>query len=100
MRFLRGLCAIPFFLVATVLFVVAGLLCVTILLLPLGVPLGYVAMRFYTKGMKMLLPRRRRTKRHGLHKVTRRRSMPAKRIKRVRKDARKRVRRARKTLHV
>ena len=100
MRFLRGLAAIPVFLLATVLLVVAAVLCVTILLLPLGIPLGFIAMRLYAKGVKMLLPRSSTPRRHGRHRVRRLRTRPAKRIKRVRKDTRKRVRRARRTLHV
>jgi hypothetical protein len=115
MRLLRGLGAIPVFLLATVLLVVAALLCVTVVLFPAGVVVGYVAMRMYARGVGMLLPRpkparpklaRPKLARHRRHKVLHRRrrwsrrSGPTKRIRRVRKDARKRVRKARKALHV
>jgi hypothetical protein len=110
MRLLRGLGAIPVFLLATVLLVVAALLCVTVVLFPAGIVVGYVAMRMYARGVGMLLPRpkparpklaghRRHRVRHRRHRWSRR-SGPTKRIRRVRKDARKRVRKARKALHV
>jgi hypothetical protein len=118
MRLLRGLAAIPIFLIATVLLVVAFLLCVTVLLLPLGVPLGFVALGLYAKGISLLLSRPKKAKhgllskkaKHGLRpKKTKHRLRkivgsktkgPANRVKSVRKGARARVRKVRKAVHV
>jgi hypothetical protein len=44
------------FLLATVLLIVGLVLSVTILLLPLGIPLLLVAVRLYIRGLRLLLP--------------------------------------------
>lgn len=100
MRVLRALAAIPIFLLATVLLIVAAVLCVTVLLLPLGIPLAIVATRLYAKGVKLLLPRSKeleRGVRGVLHRWTK---SSAKRTKTVRKAGRRRIRSARKAVHV
>jgi hypothetical protein len=51
---LRGVLALVLFVVATLLLVVSGLLCVTILLLPLGVPLGGVALDLYRRAGRLM----------------------------------------------
>jgi hypothetical protein len=50
----RGVLALVLALLATVLLVVAGLLCATILLLPLGIPLGAMALDLYGQAAKIL----------------------------------------------
>ncbi|HEX2771647.1 MAG TPA: hypothetical protein VHN18_04355 [Micromonosporaceae bacterium] len=51
-----GVLAVVLALVATVLLVVAAVLCATILLLPLGIPVGALALRLYAQAMRMLVP--------------------------------------------
>ena len=53
---LRGVVALVLSLLATLLLMVAAVLCVTILLLPLGIPIGYLAVRLYGQSAKLLLP--------------------------------------------
>ncbi|GAA2760237.1 hypothetical protein [Actinopolymorpha rutila] len=95
MRVTRGIGAAGVFLLATVLMIVSLVCCVTVVLLPLGIPLALFAVRLYGKGTKMLLPRPQEVQR-GLHKLWGRKT------KKVRKDtasevkgARKRFRKAR-----
>jgi hypothetical protein len=100
MRFLRGVAAIPVFVIATVLLIVAVVLCVTILLLPLGVPLAFLAIRLYAAGVRLLLPRHKDVKR-GLRAEWRRRTkLPKKRMRSASKGARKRLRKVRKAVPV
>ncbi|MFD2083490.1 hypothetical protein SAMN05421678_1207 [Actinopolymorpha cephalotaxi] len=80
MRVTRGFGAAGVFLLATVLMIVSLVCCVTVVLLPLGIPLAMFAVRLYGKGAKMLLPRPQEVQ-HGLHKLWRRKT------KKVRKDA-------------
>jgi hypothetical protein len=51
---LRGVLALVLSLVATVLLIVAAILCVTILLLPLGIPLGAMALGMYGQAARIL----------------------------------------------
>jgi hypothetical protein len=51
---LRGVLALVLALVATVLLIVSGLLCATILLLPLGIPLGALALKLYGQAARLL----------------------------------------------
>ncbi|GAA5118483.1 hypothetical protein [Pseudonocardia adelaidensis] len=51
---LRGVLALVLAVLATVLLVVAALLCATILLLPLGIPLGAMALDLYGQAAKIL----------------------------------------------
>jgi hypothetical protein len=53
---LRAVLALILSLVATVVLVVAAVLCATILLLPLGIPLGALALSLYGKAAHLLLP--------------------------------------------
>ena len=55
---LRGVLALVLSLVATVLLIVAGILCVTVLLLPLGIPLGAIALGIYGQAARLLAPGR------------------------------------------
>lgn len=57
MRFLRGLGGVLLWLVASLVGLVGAVLCVTIILLPLGIPLLLVARRMFGISMKLLLPR-------------------------------------------
>jgi hypothetical protein len=99
-RLLRGLAAIVVFLLATVLLIVAIVCCVTIILLPLGIPLAFVALRLYAKGVRLLVPRSKEVER-GVRKVWRQKTKaPAKRVKKIRKRAGQRVRRVRSAVHV
>jgi hypothetical protein len=52
-------------LVASLLLVLSIVLCVTILLLPVGVLLGLVALRLYVVGFGLLLPRSRDLEKGG-----------------------------------
>jgi hypothetical protein len=53
---LRGVLALVLSLLATVLLIVAALLCVTVLLLPLGIPLGAIALSMYGQAARLLVP--------------------------------------------
>jgi hypothetical protein len=64
MRVLRGVASIVVWLLATVLLVVALVLCITLILLPVGVPLMLLAFRLYGYGVQLMMPRRREVKRH------------------------------------
>ena len=57
MRILRGLAGTLLWLGAAVVGLVAVLLCVTVILLPLGVPLLGVARRMFGTAVKLMLPR-------------------------------------------
>jgi hypothetical protein len=71
MRVLRSLAAVLIWLVASLLLVLSIVLCVTILLLPVGVLLGFVALRLYVVGFGLLLPRPREIEK-GVRKEARR----------------------------
>jgi hypothetical protein len=51
MRVLRGIGALVVWLLATVLLIVAAVLCITLILVPLGVPLMALALRLYGYGV-------------------------------------------------
>jgi hypothetical protein len=95
MRVLRSLAAIVIWLVASLLLVLSIVLCVTILLLPVGVLLGLVALRLYVVGFGLLLPRSRDVEK-GVRKQARRwwRKSPLRDMstKRTRRRARKVIR--------
>lgn len=57
MRLLRGLAGALLWIVAALLGLVGLILCATVLLLPLGIPLLGYARRLLTKSMKLMLPR-------------------------------------------
>lgn len=57
MRILRGLGGAVLWLLAAVVGLVAVLLCVTVILLPLGIPLLGLARRMVTNGVRLMLPR-------------------------------------------
>jgi hypothetical protein len=57
MRFLRGLGGILLWLVASLVGLLGAVLCVTVILLPLGIPVLLVARRMFGTSMKLLLPR-------------------------------------------
>jgi hypothetical protein len=57
MRLLRGLLGALLWIVAALLGLVGFVLCVTIILLPLGIPLLVVARRLLTQAVQLMLPR-------------------------------------------
>ena len=57
MRFLRGLGGAVLWIVASVVGLLAVVLCVTVILLPLGIPLLMMAKRMFGKSFGLLLPR-------------------------------------------
>ena len=56
MRLLRGLLGALLWILAAVIGLVAAILCVTIILLPLGIPLLGVARRMFTSAVQLMLP--------------------------------------------
>jgi hypothetical protein len=71
MRALRSLAAVLIWLVASLLLVLSIVLCITILLLPVGILLGLVSLRLYAVGFGLLLPRSRDIEK-GVRKQARR----------------------------
>jgi uncharacterized membrane protein YccF (DUF307 family) len=71
MRAVRGFCALLLWILATVLLLLAAVLSITIVLLPVGVPLGFAALRLYRLGLRLALPRGRDV-RKGVRKEARR----------------------------
>jgi len=59
LRVLRTAGAALVWLLATVLLVLAGVLSLTLVLLPVGLLLGYLAFRLYRIGLRLALPRAR-----------------------------------------
>jgi hypothetical protein len=57
MRILRGLGGALLWILASVLGLVAVLLCVTLILLPVGIPLLRLAGRMYGNAVRLMLPR-------------------------------------------
>ena len=57
MRVLRGLSGALLWIVASVVGLLAVVLCVTVILLPVGIPLLMVAKRMFGKSVGLLLPR-------------------------------------------
>jgi hypothetical protein len=57
MRFLRGLGGVLLWIVASLIGLLGAVLCVTIILLPLGIPVLLVARRMFGISTKLLLPR-------------------------------------------
>jgi hypothetical protein len=57
MRILRGLGGALLWLLASVIGLVAAILCVTVILLPLGLPLLGVARRMFGTAVQLLLPK-------------------------------------------
>jgi len=56
MRLLKGLAGVLLWIVSLVLVLVAAILCVTIILLPLGLPLLGYARRLFSLSLKLMLP--------------------------------------------
>jgi hypothetical protein len=56
-RLLRGLLGALLWLLAAVLGLVGFILCVTVILLPIGIPLLMLARRLFTKAVQLMLPR-------------------------------------------
>ena len=57
MRLLRGLLGALLWVVAAVLGLLGFVLCVTVILLPLGIPLLVLARRLLTRAVQLMLPR-------------------------------------------
>jgi hypothetical protein len=55
-RFLRGVAGALLWLVAAVLGLVGVLLCVTLILLPIGIPLLLLARKMFTRAVQLLMP--------------------------------------------
>jgi hypothetical protein len=64
MRVIRGTASIVISLLAAVLLVVSLVLSITLILLPLGVPLMFLAFRLYGYNVQMMMPRSRGVKRN------------------------------------
>ena len=62
MRVIRGAVSVVVSLLATVVLVVSLVLSITLILLPLGVPLMFLAVRLYGYGVQLMLPRPREVK--------------------------------------
>jgi hypothetical protein len=77
MRLLRGLLGAVLWLLAAVIGLVGVLLCVTLVLLPLGIPLLMLARRMFGRAMRLLLPRRVAHPVEELKKTSRRRTKRA-----------------------
>jgi hypothetical protein len=87
-RALRGLGALLLWLLATLLLVVV-ILSVTVVLLPVGLPLGALAVRLYRRGLGLILTRKR-----DLQRAMRKAAAPArKEVRATRKKSRKLLRR-------
>jgi hypothetical protein len=56
MRLLRGLLGALLWILASVLGLIGVLLCVTVILLPVGIPLVKLAGSFFVRSMKLMLP--------------------------------------------
>jgi hypothetical protein len=70
-RGLRALAGVLVWLLASLLLVLAIILSITILLLPVGLVLGFAAIRLYAVGLRLLLPRGRDLEK-GVRKQARR----------------------------
>jgi hypothetical protein len=57
MRLLRGLLGVLLWILAALLGVVGLVLCVTVILLPLGIPVVALASRLLTRAVQLMLPR-------------------------------------------
>lgn len=57
MRLLRGLPGAVLWILAAVLGLVGALLCVTVILLPVGIPLVKLAGRLFSRSVQLMLPR-------------------------------------------
>ncbi len=105
MRALRGAAAVPLLVLALVLSVVALVLCLTVVLLPVGLIVGFAAMRLFKVALKLLMPRPADIQR-GVSKGLRLQELRAavtrveKSVRRIRKRLPKRIRRWRRRLPV
>ena len=59
MVLLRGLAGALLWIASLLLVLIAAVLCVTVLLLPVGLPLLGYARRLFTLSLKLMLPRRK-----------------------------------------
>lgn len=57
MRLIRGLLGVLLWIVAALLGLVGLVLCVTVILLPVGIPIVKMAGRFFTSSVQLMLPR-------------------------------------------
>lgn len=106
MRFLRALLGSLLWVLAGVVGLVGALLCVTLILLPLGIPLLFLARKLFRYSMTLFLPR---AVRHPAQELRKKASdgasgagdslgLSRKSLKRGRKKGRKAVDKGRKTL--
>ena len=109
MRLLRGLAGTLLWIVAAVLGLVAAILCVTIILLPVGLPLLGYAGRLFALSMTLMLPRALShpvdTAEESMHKQSRKAkdnlsATTASEFKKLRKRSRKQARQVRKKIQV
>jgi uncharacterized membrane protein len=94
MKVLRRIGALVVWLLATLLAVVSLVLCLTLVLLPLGIPLLLLSGRLYVWGVKLWLPRPKEVRRHMRKEASRLGEsigigQPKKQLKRWRKRLRK-----------
>ncbi|HEY3561144.1 MAG TPA: hypothetical protein VGL05_26955 [Kribbella sp.] len=62
MKVLRGIGAAVVWLLATVVMLLAAILCITLIGLPLGIPLGALGLRLYMYGVQLMMPSGRQIK--------------------------------------
>ena len=58
MRLLRGVAGALLWIVAAVVGLVGALACVTVVLLPVGIPLLFLAKRLFTTSVRLLMPKK------------------------------------------
>jgi hypothetical protein len=84
MRLLRGLLGALLWILAAVLGLVGLVLCVTIILLPLGIPIVRLAGRLFTHSLRLMLPR---SVAHPIDELTRTSKKKGRKIRSVSIDA-------------
>src|SRR5690242_13504388 len=102
-RALRAVAGVLMLVLATLLMVIGLVLCLTVVLLPVGLGLGYLAVKLGKAGVRLLLPRKVDVRRglQGSLRVPELRAAGerfARSTRRPRRRLRKRVRRARRRL--
>ena len=84
MRLLRGLLGALLWILAAVLGLVGLVLCVTVILLPLGIPMVMLAGRLFTHAVKLMMPR---SLAHPIDELTKTTKKKGRKIRSVSSDA-------------
>jgi hypothetical protein len=84
MRLLRGLLGALLWIVAALVGLVGCVLCVTVILLPLGIPLVMLARRMFTQSVRLMLPRKVS---HPVEEMTKSSGKRGRKLKRAASDA-------------